>query len=156
VFAEAVAHWRIMDHVYGMLIGRVWGVRTLIEQGRLREAERVLSLAQQDVTERDAGALPAAGLVHLGLGALRYEQNVLGAAERELTQGIALFGRAREVISLTWGYLTLSRLTWAQGEAEGALELAHRAERLAREAGATSRLSSLPPGRRGFTSPKGT
>lgn len=137
VFAEGVAHWRVMDHFYGMLIGTVWEARASMEGGRLREAEHALRLAQQDVSERGAGALPASGLVHLGLGALHYEQNALGAAERELTRGLALFGRAHEVVSLTWGYLTLSRLRWAQGEAEGALELARRAERLAQGAGAT-------------------
>jgi LuxR family transcriptional regulator, maltose regulon positive regulatory protein len=134
--AEGVAHWRVMDHFYGMLTGTVWEARVLVEQGRLREVEGALRQALQDVTERGAGALPAAGLVHLGLGALHYEQNALGAAERELTRGLALFGRTREVISLTWGYLTFSRLKWAQGEAEEALEFAHRAERLAREVGA--------------------
>ena len=136
VLAEGARLGQAIGHVYGMLAGMVWGVRVSMEQGRLREAEGALRLAQQHVTERGAGALPASGLVNLGLGALHYEQNALGAAERELTRGLVLTERTREVISLTWGYLTLSRLRWSQGEAEAALELAHRAERLAREAGA--------------------
>lgn len=137
VLGEALRLGQTFDHLYGMLVARVSGVRALVEQGRLREAEGVLRLAQQDVMERGAEAFPAAGLVNLGLGALYYEQNTLGKAERELTRGLALFGRAREVINLTWGYLTLSRLNWAQGEAEGALELAHQAEQVAQNAGAT-------------------
>ena len=137
VFAKGVAHWRVMDHFYGILTGTVWEARALMEQGRLREAEHALALLQQDVTGRGAEALPAAGLVYLGLGALHYEQNALLSAERELTKGIVLTERTREVISLTWGYLTLSRLRWVQGKHEAALELAHQAERLAQGAGAT-------------------
>lgn len=136
VFAEAARLGQTAGHIYGMLTGRVWGARASMEQSRLREAESTLRLARQDVTVRGAETLPAAGLVHFGLGALHYERNALGEAERELTRGLALFERAREVISLTWGYLTLSRLKWAQGDAEGALELARRAERLAQGAGA--------------------
>ena len=47
-------------------------------------------------------------------------------------RGIELAEQTREVSNLVWGYVTLSRVKRARGDEEGALEMAHEAERVAR------------------------
>jgi LuxR family maltose regulon positive regulatory protein len=93
------------------------------------------------VAERGVGLLPAAGIAHIGIGALLYERDELEKAERELEKGIRLAERAREVGNLVWGYVTLSRTRLAQGDEEGALEMARQAERVARGSDADLQLA---------------
>jgi LuxR family maltose regulon positive regulatory protein len=70
------------------------------------------------------------------MGELLLERDDLEASERELTLGTELVERAGEVEILARGQVALSRVKWARGDAEGALEISHKAERLARESGA--------------------
>jgi LuxR family maltose regulon positive regulatory protein len=100
--------------------------------GRLREAEVQFRRAMRFVTEEGVELLPAAGAVHIGMADLRYERNDLDGAERELKRGIELAEQTREVSNLVWGYVTLSRVKRARGDEEGALEMTHEAERVAR------------------------
>jgi LuxR family maltose regulon positive regulatory protein len=115
-----------------MLSTMVWRARVQMELGRLREAEDSFGRALHFVAERGVGLLPAAGIAHIGMGALLYERDELDEAERELEEGVRLAERAREVGNLVWGYVTLSRTRLAQGDEEGALEMAREAERVAR------------------------
>jgi ATP/maltotriose-dependent transcriptional regulator MalT len=135
-FAEAVEIGRTVGHAYGTLTAMVWQARVQAERGRLREADEAFRRALRFVTEQGVGLLPAAGLAHLGMGALLYERNYLDEAERELKEGVDLAERAREVSNLVWGYVSLSRAKWARGDEEGALEVAREAERVARASGA--------------------
>jgi LuxR family maltose regulon positive regulatory protein len=130
--AEALEIARAADHSYGMLSTMVWRARVQMELGRLREAEDSFGRALHFVAERGVGLLPAAGIAHIGMGALLYERDELDEAERELEEGVRLAERAREVGNLVWGYVTLSRTRLAQGDEEGALEMAREAERVAR------------------------
>jgi LuxR family transcriptional regulator, maltose regulon positive regulatory protein len=130
--AEAVEMARAADHSYGMLSTMVWRARVQMELGRLREAEDSFGRALRFVAERGVGLLPAAGIAHIGMGALLYERDELDEAERELEEGVRLAERAREVGNLVRGYVTLSRTRLAQGDEEGALEIAREAERVAR------------------------
>jgi LuxR family maltose regulon positive regulatory protein len=134
--AEAADIGRSAGHVYGTLTGMVWQARVLAERGRLREADDAFRRALRFVAERRAELLPAAGLAHIGMGALLYERNELEEAERELERGVDLAERTREVSNLVWGYVMLSKAKRARGEEEGALEAALEAERIARNAGA--------------------
>src|SRR5918999_1275584 len=139
--AEAIEIGLAGDHAYGTLAAMVWRARVQMEQGRLREAENSFRRALLFVTERGVGLLPAAGLAHLGMGALLYERDELDRAERELEEGVGLVQRAREVSNLVWGYVTLSRTRRARGDEEGALTTADDAERVARDAGADLAIS---------------
>ena len=56
--------------------------------------------AQRFVIEQGVELLPAAGLAHLGMGALLYERNDLDGAEHELEEGTDLAERLREVSNL--------------------------------------------------------
>jgi len=103
-----------------------------MELGHLREVEDSFGRALRFVADRGVGLLPAAGIAHIGMGALLYERDELDEAERELEEGARLAERAKEVGNLVWGYVTLSRTRLAQGDEEGALEMAREAERVAR------------------------
>jgi LuxR family transcriptional regulator, maltose regulon positive regulatory protein len=129
--AEALELARAADHSYGTLSTMVWRARVQMELGHLREAQDSFGRALRFVAERDVGLLPAAGIAHIGMGALLYERDELDEAERELEEGVRLAERAREVGNLVWGYVTLSRTRLAQGDEEGALEMAREAERVA-------------------------
>jgi LuxR family maltose regulon positive regulatory protein len=134
--AEALMIARAADHTYGTLSTMVWRARVQMELGRLRKAEESFGRALRFVTERGVGLLPAAGIAHIGIGALLYERDELEEAERELEQGIRLAEQAREVGNLVWGYVTLSQTKRARGDEEGALEMAREAEQVARDADA--------------------
>jgi LuxR family maltose regulon positive regulatory protein len=137
-FAEAVELGLTSDHVLGTLTGMVWQARVQAEWGRLRQAENALRRAARFVTERGVELLPAAGVAHVGMGALLYERNDLEEAERELEEGMSLAERTRDAVDLVWGYVTLSRVKWARGDEEGAIEVARKADRVARTSGAYS------------------
>jgi LuxR family transcriptional regulator, maltose regulon positive regulatory protein len=129
--AEALELARAADHSYGTLSTMVWRARVQMELGHLREAQDSFGRALRFVAERDVGLLPAAGIAHIGMGALLYERDELDEAERELEEGVRLAEQAREVGNLVWGYVMLSRTRLAQGDEEGALEMAREAERVA-------------------------
>jgi LuxR family maltose regulon positive regulatory protein len=135
-FAETVELGLAAGHDYIALtaMGSLAGLR--MAQGRLREAQETLRQALEFAAERGAKLLPAVGRVRIAMGELLLERDDLEASERELTLGMELVERAGELEILARGQVALSRAKWARGEAEGALELAHEAERLARESGA--------------------
>src|ERR671920_897425 len=135
-FAEAADIGRAAGYVDGTLTGMVLHARVQAERGRLREAEEAYRRALHLLTEEGFELLPAAGVVHIGMGVLLYEWNDLDGAERELNRGMQLAERAREVSSLVWAYITFSRVKWARGDEERALEMAHEAERVAHTSGA--------------------
>ena len=135
-FAEAAEIGRAAGYVDGTLAGMVLHARVQAERGRLRQAEEAFWRALRLLTEEGFELLPAAGVVHIGMGVLLYERNDLDGAERELNRGMQLAVRAREVSSLVWAYITFSQVKWARGDKAGALEMAHEAERVARASGA--------------------
>jgi LuxR family transcriptional regulator, maltose regulon positive regulatory protein len=135
-FAEAAEIGRAAGYLDGTLTGMVLHARVQAERGRLREAEEAYRRALRLLTEEGSDLLPAAGVIHIGLGVLSYERNDLDEAERELNRGMQLAKRAREVSSLVWAYITFSQLKRARGDEVGALETAHGAERVARASGA--------------------
>jgi LuxR family transcriptional regulator, maltose regulon positive regulatory protein len=139
--AEALKIARAADHTYGTLSTMVWRARLQMELGRLRQAEDSFGRALRFVAERGVGLLPAAGIAHIGIGALLYERDELEEAERELEKGIGLAERAGEVGNLVWGYVTLSQTRRARGDEKGALEMAREAERVARGSGADLQLA---------------
>jgi LuxR family maltose regulon positive regulatory protein len=135
-YAEAAEIGRAARHAYGRLAGIVMHARVRAEQGRLREADEAFRRALRLLTEGGFEQSPAAGIVHIGMGALLHERNELDEAERELARGVELAERTGDVSTLVWAYVTLSRNKRARGDEGGALEKARQAERVARDSGA--------------------
>jgi LuxR family maltose regulon positive regulatory protein len=135
-FAETAKLGRAAGHDYIALTAMGSLAQLRMAQGRLRETEGSLRQALGFAAERGAELLPAVGRVRIAMGELLLERDDLEASERELTLGTELVERAGELEILARGQVALSRVKWARGDAEGALKLAHKAERLARESGA--------------------
>lgn len=140
-FTEAIEVGRAIGHVYGTLTGMAGCARVQAERGHLREADDAFRRTLRVVREQGADLLPAAGLVHIGMGTILYERDDLDAAERELKRGIALAERTCEVGNLVSGYITLSRVQRARGDEAGALATADAAGRVARDAGADCQIA---------------
>jgi len=134
--AETVELGLAAGHDYIALTAMGSLARLRMAQGRLREAEETLRQALGFAVERGAELLPAVGRVRIAMGELLLECDDLEASERELTLGTELVERAGELEILVRGQVALSRVKWAQGDAECALKLAYEAKRLARESGA--------------------
>ncbi len=135
-YAEAAEIDRTARHTYGRLAGMVMHARVRAEQGRLREADVEFRRALRLLTEGGFELSPAAGVVHIGMGAIRYERDDLDEAEPALERGVKLAERTGDVSTLVWAYVTLSRNKRARGDEGGALEMARQAERVARDSGA--------------------
>jgi LuxR family maltose regulon positive regulatory protein len=135
-FAETAELGRAAGHDYIALTAMGSLAHLQMSQGRLREAEGSLRQALGFAAERGVELLPAVGRVRIAMGELLLERDDLEASERQLTLGTELVERAGELEILARGQVTLSRAKWARGDAEGALKLAHEAERLAQESGA--------------------
>src|SRR5215204_4236665 len=135
-FAETAKLSQAAGHDYIALTAMGSLSRLLMSQGRLREADTSLRQALGFAAERGAELLPAVGRVRIGMGELLYERDELDASERELILGTELTERAGELEILVRGQVALSRARQARGDTEGALELAHKTERLTRDSGA--------------------
>src|SRR5215203_405310 len=135
-FAETAELGRAAGHDYIALTAMGSLAYLRMAQGQLREAEGTLRQALGFAAERGAELLPAVGRVRIGMGELLYERDELDTSERELTLGTELTERAGELEILVRGQVALSRARQARGDTEGALELAHKTERLTRDSGA--------------------
>jgi LuxR family maltose regulon positive regulatory protein len=129
--ADAAAIGRDAGHVYATISAMTLLARVHAERGHLHAARETLDAAQQLVTQQNAELLPAAGGVHIGVGALQYEHDRLDEAERALRTGIDLAEGTRNVTDLVWGTVVLSRARWARGDTETATALAREAARTA-------------------------
>jgi LuxR family maltose regulon positive regulatory protein len=97
---EAARIGRSADHVYSTLSAMTLLARVQAERGRLRDASETLGQARRFVTEQGVELLPAAGAIHVGMGALLYERGDLDGAERALETGVELAERTGT--SPTW------------------------------------------------------
>src|SRR5499427_8461815 len=90
-------------------------------QGRLDAALRTYRQGLEAATE--AGhQLPTAGIAHVGLAEVLYEQDELTAAHEHATQGVALCRPLAYTQPLATGLALLARIRQAQGDAAGALD----------------------------------
>jgi LuxR family maltose regulon positive regulatory protein len=135
-FAETAKLGRAAGHDYIALTAMGSLAHLRMAQGQLREAEGSLRQALGFAAERGAELLPAVGRVRIAMGELLLERDDPEASERELTLGTELVERAGELEILARGQVALSRVKWARADTEGALKLAHKAQRLARESSA--------------------
>lgn len=119
-YQEALALFRSIGDVYGMLRATVWLSEILADAGRLPEAmaacEQGLALA---VAEGEN--LPLVALAHLGIGECHYERGDLAAAERHLDQAVTI-SRNGGLLDVTFlAYLPLAAVKQAQGDGAAAL-----------------------------------
>jgi len=133
--AEAARIGRAGGHVYGTITAMAWRARLQTVRGDLRASEETLRQALDFLAEQGAELLPAAGVAHIGMGALLYERDELDEAQRELGLGVERAELAMEVSTLVWGYVTLSKARLARGDVDGAAGMAHAAARVARASG---------------------
>lgn len=134
-FSEAAELGLASGNLYVTLeaMGHRAGLRMAL--GRLMEAEDILRQALELASERGDDTLIAAGEAHVRLGELLYEWDDLDPAEIRLTEGVRLAGRTGQIGTLVVGYVSLSRLDQARGDADGAIEAAQEVVRLARSSG---------------------
>jgi LuxR family transcriptional regulator, maltose regulon positive regulatory protein len=134
-FAETAELGRAAGHDYLVLRAMSRQARLQMAQGRLRKADHVLQRALLFAGERGGDSLPATAEVHVVIGELLYEWDELEAAARQLKEGIRLAERMGQLDTLVDGYVALSRVEVAQGNAESALVTAREASKLAQRSG---------------------
>lgn len=103
-----------------------------IVQGHLRLAAAVYRQALELATTRQGRRLPVACRALIGLGEIAREWNDLEQARQLLEEAVELSQQYSETGELMV-YLNLARVLQAQGEGERALDLAYRAEGIARQ-----------------------
>src|SRR5581483_1819134 len=89
-----------------------------IEQGRMTEAEAIISQALQLAGDTEHIHVPAAGVIHIGMAELLYERNELSAALHHALLGIELGERSGEIKVLLSGYCVLALIYAANREIE--------------------------------------
>lgn len=104
--------------------------------GQLHEAQEAYHQALELAVNQRGNLLPIASEALMGLGELWREWNDLEAATEHLIKGIELAKQWGKTTSIN-GYLSLSRVKWAQGDEDGAGNALQQAEQLAREYDAT-------------------
>jgi LuxR family transcriptional regulator, maltose regulon positive regulatory protein len=134
-YAETAELGRAAGHDYLVLRAMSRQARLQMAQGRLRKADHVLQRALLFAGERGGDSLPATAEVHVVIGELLYEWDELEAAARQLKEGIRLAERMGQLDTLVDGYVALSRVEVAQGNAESALVTAREASKLAQRSG---------------------
>jgi LuxR family transcriptional regulator, maltose regulon positive regulatory protein len=135
VFAEISERGLAAGHDYMALGAMGHQAELQMAQGRLCEAEVILRRALQLAAERGGASLHATGEVHVAMGQLSYEWNVLDSAAHRLKEGMELARRINRFDTLVDAYIALSRVQRARGEVEGTLEATQEADRLAQRSG---------------------
>jgi LuxR family transcriptional regulator, maltose regulon positive regulatory protein len=134
-FVETAELGQAAGHTYVVMSAMAHNAKLQMARGQLHGAEHVLRRALEFATEQSNASRPTVGWVYVIMGDILYEQNELDSAAQRLKEGMELAGRTAEVGSLVDAHVALSRIERARDNAEGALELAEKAERLARSTG---------------------
>lgn len=92
----------------------------LVKQGRLHEAHDGYLEALRLAISPNSELIPAAGLPYVKLGDLVREWNELSSARGFLSKGISLCQKWGHSDSLVIGYVTLSRISLAEGDKQSA------------------------------------
>jgi LuxR family maltose regulon positive regulatory protein len=129
-FQEAVRVSEKTGNVTISVLARCHLAELAMLQGSSHRAEALYNQAL-DTAVDDRGELqPIAGVALIGLGRMEVERYDLEAAERHLTEGIALANRWGEAGTIS-GYTGLARVRQAQGDEQGALEAVQTALHIA-------------------------
>jgi len=103
-------------------------------QGRLQQSALTCHRAGE-LGKVDGAAIPSTGFVGLGLARIRYEQNDLAQAEREVQEGLDLLHEGGITESFGLGHVLLARIKQAQGEPKAAQRAMQQAMQLAHASG---------------------
>ncbi|HET8624308.1 MAG TPA: LuxR C-terminal-related transcriptional regulator, partial [Gemmatimonadales bacterium] len=118
-------------------------------QGRLDAALATYRRGLEPVNETGS-ELPAAGILHVGLAEVLYEQDELAAALDHATQSVALCRQLAFTQSLATGLAILARIRQAQGDANGALDAIEQAEQVELSPQVVALLNPVPVWRAGL------
>jgi LuxR family maltose regulon positive regulatory protein len=112
-----------------------------IVQGQLRQAHKTCEQAME-MAIVDGTPTSVAGFPGLELGKILYEQNDLPAAEKYVSEALALLGRSGTTDSFGIGHALLARIRQARRDNDGALAAIQRAIQIAQSFEIT-RISTL-------------
>jgi LuxR family maltose regulon positive regulatory protein len=101
-------------------------------RGQLYEARAFYDQALGQALDNQGRRLPMAGIALMGMGYLLREWNDLGAARRQLVEGIELAARWEKTGTFT-GYISLALVEQASGDQEAARVAIHQARQVAME-----------------------
>jgi LuxR family maltose regulon positive regulatory protein len=111
-------------------------VRAGYDLGQVQRAQGRLGAALHtyrqglEIASQAGHQLPTAGMAHVGLAEVRYEQHELAAAHEHATQGVALCRHLAFTQPLATGLAMLARVRQAEGDAAGALDAIGEAGRV--------------------------
>jgi LuxR family maltose regulon positive regulatory protein len=111
-------------------------VRAGYDLGQVQRAQGRLGAALHtyrqglEIASQAGHQLPTAGMAHVGLAEVRYEQHELAAAHEHATQGVALCRHLAFTQPLATGLALLARVRQAEGDAAGALDAIGEAGRV--------------------------
>jgi LuxR family maltose regulon positive regulatory protein len=132
---EAISLSRAADQAYMTLVAMTTLGRVQERQGLLRQAMVTYQEAFELTSGPDSQPAPFAGMVHVGIAEVLCEWNDLDNAMRYAMDGIKLSEVGGFVLYLLAGHAILARVHQARGEANSALEVIQKAERLAQRYG---------------------
>ncbi len=101
-------------------------------QGKLRSVEALYREAIRFASERGGQRYGSMGATYVGLGDVLRERNELEAARKMVSQAIVDMERWQNPTDLVNGYVTLARITLAQGEVGQSQDAIDKAEEIAR------------------------
>jgi LuxR family maltose regulon positive regulatory protein len=127
-------------------------VRPACDLGQLRRAQGRLRASLRTYEEAlavtgDAGHRPpAAGMAHVGIAEVRYDQGELAAAAEHAAEGVRLCRQLTYTLPLLGGLAVLARTRHAQGDPPAALAVLAEAERVVESSAAgVGLLDPVPP-----------
>ena len=123
-------------------------------QGRLDAALATYRRGLEPANETGS-QLSAAGILHVGMAEVLYEQDELAAALDHATQAVALCRQLAFTQSLATGLAILARIRHAQGDAAGALDAMGQAELIELSPEVVALLNPVPAWRAGLLLTRG-
>ncbi|HLT11324.1 MAG TPA: LuxR C-terminal-related transcriptional regulator [Micromonosporaceae bacterium] len=143
LLVESIAQWRAAGEHYLAVRGCHHLGQIRRAQGRPGDAADAYRLAIE-VASRPGAESPAAGVGHVGLAELAYQQGDLDRAQSEVERGIALCRHLAYVQPLATGLATLAWIQQARGEDQLARTTMEEAVALGPMHGVTSLLNPVP------------
>jgi LuxR family maltose regulon positive regulatory protein len=129
-YLEAEQASQAAGNIYMTMIADSNLADVLLEQGQLRQAEKIYSETLQIAARPDGQKLPLADRLYIGLGEIAYEWDRLETAVDYLQQSIEICQQLGNVNLLAKGFVMLARVERARGNLEKAREALQAAERI--------------------------
>jgi LuxR family maltose regulon positive regulatory protein len=131
-FADGIASVQSAGNLADAINGAIALADIRMAQGRLREAMRTYEHALQLATEQGEPVVRGAADLYAGMSELYREQNDLNTATQYLLRGKEQSKHTGLSQNRSRWYVAQARISEAQGDLDGALDLLHEAERLYR------------------------